>query len=258
MLHHPTLDQMHKLGLNGMAAAFQDLQQADQDQPLSHNDWLALLLDREATMRADKRLTNRLRAAKLRYPQATIENVDFRSPRGLERAAFMALAEGTWLSKRHNLILVGPTGTGKSWLSCALGHQAARLDHSVLYTRAPRLFQDLAMARQDGRFPRLIDRLTKIQLLILDDWGTHRLTAAQRHDLLEITEERYQRRSTLIAAQVPIEKWHDVIDEPTIADAILDRIVHNAHRLTLTGESMRKAQAQLDRDNLDGLTVNSN
>ena len=256
MLHHPTLDQMHQLGLTGMAAAFQDLKQGEQDQPLSHSDWLAILLDREAAMRADKRLANRLRVAKLRYPQATIENIDFRSPRGLERSSFMALAEGSWLTKRNNVILCGPTGTGKSWLSCALGHQAARLDHSVLYCRVPRLFQDLAIARQDGRFPRLIDRLTKVQLLILDDWGTHRLTAAQRYDLLEITEERYQRRSTLIAAQVPIDKWFEVIDEPTIADAILDRIVHNAHRITLTGESMRKAQSELDQETLKPLTDN--
>ncbi|WP_352995245.1 ATP-binding protein [Mesorhizobium sp. M0904] len=133
-----------------------------------------------------------------------------------------------------------PTGTGKTWLACALGRQAARLDHSVLYLRMPRLFEDLALARLDGRFPRLIDKLARVQLLILDDWGTHSLTDQQRLDLLEIFEERYRRKSTLITAQLPIAQWHAMIGEPTIADAILDRIVHNAHRVTLEGDSMRK------------------
>lgn len=240
MLTNPTLDQLKHLGLNGMAAAFEDIGQDQQASELSHAEWLALLLDREASLRATRRLTNRLRAARLRFSNACVEDLDFKTPRGLDRSAVMALAKGTWLEQRENLILTGATGTGKSWLSCALGHQAARLDYSVLYCRVPRLFEDLALARQDGRYPRLIDRLAKVQLLILDDWGTHRLSAQQRHDILELTEERYQRRSTVITAQVPVSEWHIVIDEPTIADAILDRIIHNAHRITLTGESMRK------------------
>ncbi len=242
MLSNPTLDQLKRLGLTGMAAAFEDIGQDRQANELTHAEWLALLLDREASLRATKRLSNRLRAARLRFPDACIEDLDFKSPRGLDRNAVLALAKGDWLEQRENLILTGPTGLGKTWIACALAHQAARLDQSVLYCRIPRLFEDLALARQDGRYPRLIDKLAKVQLLVLDDWGTHRLSAQQRHDLLELTEERYQRRSTLITAQVPVAEWHAVIDEPTIADAILDRIVHNAHRITLTGESMRKTK----------------
>src|SRR6476619_2788910 len=135
------------------------------------------------------------------------------------------------------------TGTGKTWLACAFGRQAARLDYSVLYVRMPRLFEDLAMARLDGRFPRLVDKLARVQMLVLDDWGTHSLNDQQRLDLLEIFEERYRRKSTLITAQLPVAQWHDMIGEPTIADAILDRIVHNAHRVNLEGESMRKRKS---------------
>ena len=138
------------------------------------------------------------------------------------------------------MIITGQTGTGKTWLACAFGRQAARLDHSILYLRVPRLFEDLGLARLDGRFPRLIDKLARVQLLILDDWGTHTLTDQQRLDLLEIFEERYRRKSTLITAQLPVAQWHDMIGEPTIADAILDRIIHNAHRITLEGDSMRR------------------
>ncbi|MER8396458.1 ATP-binding protein, partial [Mesorhizobium sp. M1340] len=161
----------------------------------------------------------------------------------LDRRNTLSLAQGAWLKAHENLIITGQTGTGKTWLACAFGRQAARLDHSVLYLRMPRLFEDLALARLDGRFPRLIDKLARVQLLILDDWGTHSLTDQQRLDLLEIFEERYRRKSTLITAQLPIAQWHAMIGEPTIADAILDRIIHNAHRLTLEGDSMRKQKA---------------
>ncbi|MDW9451711.1 AAA family ATPase [Sinorhizobium meliloti] len=191
------------------------------------------MLDREIAMRADKRVRNRLASAKLRFPEASIEDIDFAAPRGLDRRKTMALAQG----------VTGQTGTGKSWLACAFGRQAARLDHSVLYVRVPRLFEDLALARLDGRFPRLIDKLTRVQLLILDDFGTHSLTDQQRFHLFEIVEERYRRKSILITAQVPVARWHDLIADPTVADAILDRIVHNAHRITLHGDSMREQKA---------------
>jgi len=240
MLTHPTLEQMQALGLKGMAAAYHDLAELGQTEDLSREDWLALMLDREAATRADKRLTNRLRAAKLRFSEACIEDIDFATERGLDRRAILALAAGAWLKAHENLIVTGQTGTGKTWLGCAFGHQAARLDHSLLYVRMPRLFEDLAMARLDGRLPRLIDKLARVHLLILDDWGTHGLNDRQRLNLLEICEERYRRKSTLIIAQVPVAKWHDLIGEPTIADAILDRVIHNAHRITLKGESMRK------------------
>jgi len=240
MLTHPTLDQMTALGLTGMADAWKALAEQDPGQALDRNEWLGLMLDREATARADKRFANRLRNAKMRFPNACIEDVSFAASRGIDRRQVLALAQGEWIKAKEQIILTGQTGTGKTWLACAFGHQAARLDHSVLYARMPRLFEDMAMARLDGRFPKLVDKLARVQLLILDDWGTHGLTDQQRLDLLELFEERYQRRSTIITAQLPVSGWHDMIGEPTIADAILDRIVHNAHRIDLKGDSMRR------------------
>jgi len=243
MLTHPTLHQIQALGLAGMAAAYRQLAEQDDAANLSRDEWLGLMLDREAAMRADRRLTNRLAAAKLRFADACIEDIDFATKRGLDKRNTLQLAQGDWLKAHDNLIITGQTGTGKTWLACSFARQAARLDHSVLYLRTPRLFEDLAMARLDGRFPRLVDKLARVQLLVLDDWGTHSLNDQQRLDLLEIFEERYRRKSTLITAQLPLAKWHDMIGEPTIADAILDRIVHNAHRITLEGDSMRKRKS---------------
>jgi DNA replication protein DnaC len=240
MLTHPTLDQMQALGLGGMASAYRELAEQSNADDLSRDEWLGLMLDRETAIRADKRLTNRLAVARLRFADACIENIDFAAHRGLDRRNTLSLAQGAWLKAHENLIITGQTGTGKTWLACAFGRQAARLDHSILYLRMPRLFEDLALARLDGRFPRLVDKLARVQLLILDDWGTHSLTDQQRLDLLEIFEERYHRKSTLITAQLPIAQWHAMIGEPTIADAILDRIIHNAHRIALEGDSMRK------------------
>lgn len=252
MLTHPTLDQMAALGLTGMADAWRALADQDPGQALDRNEWLGLMLDREAAARADKRFANRLRNAKMRFPNACIEDVNFAASRGLDRRQVLALAQGDWIKAKEQIILTGQTGTGKTWLGCAFGHQAARLDHSVLYVRMPRLFEDMAMARLDGRFPKLVDKLARVQLLILDDWGTHGLTDQQRLDLLELFEERYQRRSTIITAQLPVSGWHDMIGEPTIADAILDRIVHNAHRIDIKGDSMRR------RDQNMNLTSNEN
>lgn len=243
MLTNPTLDQMQTLGLPGMATAYRELAGQTNANDLSRDEWLGLMLDREVAMRADKRLGNRLTAAKLRFPAACIEDIDFASHRNLDRRNTMALAQGNWLNAQENLIITGQTGTGKSWLACAFGRQAARHDHSVLYVRTPRLFEDLALARLDGRFPRLIDKLAKVQMLILDDFGTHSLTDQQRFHLFEIIEERYKRRSTLITAQTPVSTWHDLIGDATVADAILDRIIHNAHRIALEGDSMRKQNA---------------
>nr|WP_145206290.1 IS21-like element helper ATPase IstB [Sphingobium sp. B2] len=243
MLTHPTLDQMHSLGLAGMAAAWRDIAEQDTAGDLTRDEWLGLMLDREIATRADRRLTNRLASAKLRFVDACVENIDFAAHRGLDRRNILSLAQGAWLKANENLIITGQTGTGKTWLGCAFGRQAARQDHSVLYLRMPRLFEDLALARLDGRFPRVVDKLARVQLLILDDWSTHSLNDQQRLDLLEIFEERYRRRSTLITAQLPVAAWHEMIGEPTIADAILDRIVHNAHRITLKGDSMRRQKA---------------
>lgn len=240
MLTHPTLEQMHILGLGGMAAAWRDLATQDRAGELNREEWLGLMLDREIAVRADRRLSNRMASAKLRFPDACIENIDFAAPRGMDRRAVLSLAQGGWLKAHENLIITGQTGTGKTWLGCAFGRQAARDDHAVLYLRMPRLFEDLALARLDGRFPRLVDKIARVQLLILDDWGTHALNDQQRLDLLEIFEERYRRKSTLITAQLPVSAWHAMIGEATIADAILDRIIHNAHRIALEGDSMRR------------------
>jgi transposase/DNA replication protein DnaC len=243
LLKHPTLDQLHVLGLYGMAKAFAELAETDEAKGIDRNDWLALLLDREASLRRDKRLTARLRAAKLRQ-QASIEDVDYRAARGLDRALFQKLAEGQWIDARDNLALVGPSGVGKSWLACAIGQKACRDNRSVVYHRWPKLCEDLALARGDGRHPRLIKSLGRADLLILDDFGLEPLDAGARHDLLEILEERYGRRSTIVTSQLPVTSWHEVIGDPTYADAILDRLVHNAHRVELVGESLRRARAK--------------
>ena len=174
--------------------------------------------------------------------QAVVEDIDYRSPRGLDRGLFHKLAGGEWIDAHDNLILCGPTGVGKSWLACALGHKACRDNRSVLYQRVPKLFADLALARGDGRYARIMRTLTGAQLLILDDWGLDPLDAGARRDLYEILEERYGRRSTILTSQVPVDKWHEVIGNPTYADAILDRLVHNAHRIDLAGDSLRRTQ----------------
>ena len=242
MLTHPTLNQMLELGMTGMAQAWKNLNDQDPQQSLDRNEWLGLMLDQEAAFRADKRFANRLRNAKMRFPNACIEDISFAANPGLDQRKILSLAQGDWIKTHEQIILTGQTGTGKTWLACAFGHQSARLDHSVFYVRMPRLFEDMAMARLDGRFPRLVDKLARVQLLILDDWGTHSLTDQQRLDLLELFEERYQRKSTIITAQLPVSAWHDMIGEPTIADAILDRIIHNAHRIELKGDSMRRSE----------------
>ena len=243
MLKHPTLDQLHALGLHGMAKAFVEVAASNEADGLSHPEWLGLLLGREASLRQDKRLAARLRVAKLRQ-QACVEDIDYRSPRGLDRAMMQKLIDGGWIDAHDNLALIGPTGVGKSWLASAFGHKACRDNRSVLYQRVPRLFEELALARGDGRHARLLRALGRADLLVLDDWGLEPLDAAARHDLLEILEERYGRKSTLITSQLPVDRWHEIIGDPTYADAIMDRLVHNAHRIELTGESMRRGRTR--------------
>jgi len=239
MLIHPTVERLRALGLAAMADALLELQNAPDAGELSREDWLGLLVDREATSRENKRLARRLREARLRQ-SAVVEDVDFRAHRGLDRALFQKLATCEWIREHHHLVMIGPTGIGKSWLACALGHKACRVGFSVLYKRASRLFTDLAQARGEGRLPRMIGALERIRLMIIDDWGPEPLNAEQRRDLLEIVDDRYDRSSLLITSQVPVNRWHEVIGDPTLADAILDRIIHRAHRIDLKGPSLRR------------------
>ena len=241
MLNNPTLERLHELGLQGMAKAFVELQNSDAE--LGFEERLGLMLDREADLRQTKRYQTRLRQAKLRQ-QACLEDVDFRTPRGLDKALLLRLADGQWISAAHNLLIIGPTGSGKTWLACAPGHQACRNNLSVLYLRLPRLIEGRALARADGRYPKLLRSLARVRLLILDDWGLAPLDAEARRDLLEITDDRHGLAATIITSQFPLDKWHDIIGDPTFADAILDRLVHNAHRIELKGESMRKRKAR--------------
>src|SRR5580765_3965635 len=242
MLTHPTHERLITLGLTGMAKALEEQRRSPDLDALSFEERIGLLVDREAAERDTKRLTTRLKFAALRQ-SACVEDVDLRTPRGIDRSVFARLVGGDWIARNENLLITGATGLGKSWIACALGHKACRDNRSVQYHRVPRLFEALALARGDGRYGRLLKTLGRVQLLILDDWGLAPLTGEQRRDLLEIMDDRHERGSTIVTSQVPVDHWHEVIGDPTIADAVLDRLVHNAHRLLLKGESLRKRAA---------------
>src|ERR1700688_4222247 len=243
MLTHPTHERLITLGLTGMAKAFEEQRRSPDLDALSFEERIGLLVDREAAERDTKRLTTRLKFAALRQ-SACVEDVDLRTPRGIDRAVFARLVGGDWIDRNENLLITGATGLGKSWIACALGHKACRNNRSVQYHRMPRLFEALALARGDGRYARLLKAIGRVQLLILDDWGLAPLTGEQRRDLLEIMDARHERGSTIVTSQLPVDHWHEVIGDPTIADAVLDRLVHNAHRLVLKGESLRKRAAK--------------
>jgi DNA replication protein DnaC len=243
MLTHPTEQRLIALGLAGMAKALEEQRRLPDMAALAFEERLGLMVDCEALERQNKRLVTRLKFAGLRQ-NAVVEDVDMKAPRGLDKLLFAKLAAGDWIDQHQNLIVIGPTGVGKSWISCALAHTACRNDRSVLYHRVPRLFDALALARGDGRHARLLKTIARVELLILDDWGLASLTPAQGRDLLEIVDDRHGRGSTIVTSQLPVEQWHEAIANPTVADAILDRLVHNAHRLTLHGDSMRKTAAK--------------
>lgn len=240
MLTHPTSERLTALGLAGMARALDEQRRTGPAfDALSFEDRLGLLVDREAAERDTKRLTARLKFAALRQA-ASVEDLDLRTPRGIDRAVMAHLIDGGWIGRHENLLITGQTGLGKSWIACALGHKACRDGRNVAYHRVPRLFEALALARGDGRHARMLKAIARLDVLILDDWGLAGIVPSERRDLLEILEDRHGRGSTIVTSQLPVEHWHEAIGDPTLADAILDRLVHNAHRLQLSGESMRR------------------
>ena len=239
MLNEPTIDQLRKLKLNAMAAAWTAQQAEPAVQALSFDERLALLVSNEVQHRENQRMTKVMREAKLKFPNACIEDVDAAPGRGIDRAVLRQLATGRWARDHHAIVITGKTGTGKTYLGCALAQQVCRLGMRALYRRVSRLIDELALARADGSYPRLLDRLAKFDVLLLDDWGMKPLAAQARHDLLEVVDDRAGRGSTILTSQLPTALWHDHIGDPTVADAICDRLLHTAHRIELTGPSMR-------------------
>jgi len=244
MLTHPTLDKLHTLRLTGMAQAYAQQLRMPDIETLSTEERLGMMVDCEVTERESRRLKTRLKRAKLRH-DAAIEDIDYRHPRGLDKSLMTKLATSDWIRQHHNILITGPTGIGKSWLACALGHKACRDGLNVLYSRVPRFFRELTLAKGDGRYLKLMNSLAKTDLLILDDLGTSTLKDEHRRDLLEILDDRYGVQSTVVTSQFPVENWHELIADPTLADAILDRLVHNAYKINLKGDSMRKRRKKL-------------
>lgn len=243
-MNNHTIEKLHQMRLHTMAVAFKEELERPNNSDLAFEDRIALMVEREWLFRENRRLGTRLKAAKLRH-QAVLEDIDFRHPRGLEKSLILSLASCQWIKNHHNVIITGPTGIGKSYVAQALAEKACRERYTAKYYRASRLLQELAMARGDGSYAALLQKIAKTDLLVIDDWGLAPLDALERRDLLEIMEDRHGLRSTLITSQFPVATWHDLIGEPTFADAILDRIVHNAHKITLDGESMRKTKSTL-------------
>jgi DNA replication protein DnaC len=240
MMLEITLGKLNQLKLYGMAEALTEQSQSTMYTGLSFEERMGILVDREMILRDNRRLTNLLRGARLRYSSACPEEIDFRTPRGLSKDVILSLMQNGWLKGKQNVIITGPTGSGKTFIACALANSACRSGHSAHYIRLPRLLQELHIARGDGSYGKLLTRLAKYALLVIDDWGLAKLGDKERRDILEVLEDRHGITSTIIASQIPTEKWHDTIGDPTIADAVMDRLVHNAHMINMKGESMRK------------------
>ena len=246
MLAHPTLEQLQEMRLHALARAWQAQQEDPATSDLGFDERLALLVDAEWTDRQNKRQDRLLRAAKLRIAGACLEDIDYARERKLDKAVVRQLATGRWIQAHHNVVITGATGAGKPYLACALAQQACRQGYRALYRRAPRLFDELTLARADGSYVRLLARFAKVDVLVLDDWGLAPVKDAERRDLLEILEDRHGLRSTIWTSQIPVAQWHDHVGDPTIADAICDRLLHNAHRIVLQGPSRRKVKAKKD------------
>ena len=246
MLIHPMLDKLQILRFFGMLSALEEQMKMPDIEKLSFDERFGLLIDREMIDRQNRRFKTRLRKAKLRQ-NACLEDIDFRHPRDLDKSLMLQLASGQWIKEANNLLIIGPTGVGKTYLACALAHKACQLDYSALYFRLPRLLQQLDIAKGDGRYGKLLKSFAKTNLLVIDDWGLKKLIKEQSHDLLEIFEDRHCLKSMLITSQLPVDHWHEIIGNPTLADAILDRLVHNSYRINLKGESMRKKKSKLTK-----------
>lgn len=241
MLVNTTIEGLKTLRLDAMAAALAEQHEQAAYSGLGFEERLGLLVDRELTERSSRRLERCLKTARLRAP-ATVEDIDFRHPRGLDRAQILTLAQAHWAQHHHAIVITGPTGAGKTYLACALAHSAIRHGHTALYLRAPRMFDDLAIARADGRLSRLMAAWARTGVLVIDDFLLRPLTSDQAADLLEVIEDRARLRATIVTSQLPVSHWHEAIGDPTIADAALDRLLENAHRIELAGESMRRSE----------------
>jgi DNA replication protein DnaC len=246
MLNQPTIEKLTAMKLSAMAKAFADQMQRPDMASLSFEERFGLIVDFQMTELENRRMQNRLRTAKLRF-SASIEDLDLRQGRGMDRAMILSLAQNQWVRQHHNILVTGPTGAGKSYLACALAQKACRDGHTVLYQRLPRLLHDIAVARLDGRYHKLMAPIGKCEVLVLDDLLISPLTTEEQRELLEIVEERYDRKATIVTSQLPIKAWYDAMQDPTLADAILDRLVHNAYKIELKGESMRRKRSTLDR-----------
>jgi DNA replication protein DnaC len=246
MLNEQTLEKLYAMKLNGMADAFKDQLQQPNLAELCFEERFGLLVDYHWSWTENRRMKRLLSNAKLKI-NGCVEDIDFKTPRGINKSVILHLANCEWIKNAQNIIITGPTGVGKTYLSCALANRACRMSFSAFYIRIPNLFQQLAIARADGSYPRIMKKLTKTRVLVLDDLGLAPMNAAERRDLLEVIEDRHSLSSTIVATQLPIENWHDNIRDPTIADAILDRLIHNAHKINLKGESMRKLRAKASK-----------
>ena len=242
MLTEPTLDKLKMLHLYAMANAWIAQRTDPAIAEIDFDSRFAMLVDAETLARDNKRVARLLRDAKLRIPGACLEDIDCSAKREIDRALVRQLATGRWIADHVNVLITGATGVGKTYFACSLAQLACRTGFRALYKRVPRLFEELALAHADGTYIRLLQRLAKVDVLVLDDWGIAHLTDQQRRDVLEIVEDRYGARSTILTSQLPVENWHDHIADPTIADAVLDRVVHNAHRINLKGPSGRKRE----------------
>lgn len=245
MLTQPTIEKLNAMKLTAMAKAFADQMQCPDITQLSFEERFGLIVDYQMTDLENRRMQNRLKNAKLRL-SASLEDLDFKQGRGLDRSTVMSLALNQWVKSHHNILVTGPTGAGKSYLACALAQKACRDGHTTLYQRVPRLLHDIAVSRLDGRYNKIIAPIGKCEVLILDDLLISPLTRNEQRELLEIVEERYDRKATVVTSQLPVKAWHNAMEDPTLADAILDRLVHNAYKLELKGESMRRKQSKLD------------